>query len=264
MEQTPGRSPAVEHLWIEEAGSGPQVLLIHGLGGTSTYYEPLTLSLAESHHVIRFDLAGHGRSALAGTPSIESWANDALSVLDLFGIGRASVIGHSVGTLIVQHLAAAHPDRVSQIILLGPVRPQSEDAKNATRQRAAVVRANGMRAVADTIVEAAVSDHVWRNNPEVVGFVRELLLGQDPEGYALACEALAAAQGTDPTAIRADALLVTGRDDNVSPPAAVRELGSALPRARVEVLENCGHWTALERHVEVARLAHELLSTATR
>lgn len=252
---------AIDHLWVEETGDGPPVLLVHGLGGTSTYYEPLTRALASSHRVIRFDLAGHGRSAIgpSGPPSIESWSDDAMAVLDSLAAERISVVGHSMGTLVVQHLAATRPGRVDKIVLLGPVRPQPEPAQAATRERAAKVRAGGMRTVSDVIVAAALADSVKENHPEVVGFVRELLLGQDPEGYAMGCEALAAAEGTDPLAIEAEALLITGSDDAISPPELVVEMAAALPRAEAEILDSCGHWSALERGREVERLVQAFL-----
>jgi pimeloyl-ACP methyl ester carboxylesterase len=249
----------IDHLWIEDAGAGPPVLLVHGLGGTSTYYEPLARRLVHSHRVIRLDLAGHGRSRLAGRPSIGGWTIEATGVLDSLGVDHASVVGHSMGTLVVQQRAAAHPDRIDKLVLLGPVRAQTEAAKVATRERAAKVRAGGMRAVADGIVAAALSPTVAAEHPEVVGFVRALLLGQDPEAYALACEALAAAEGTDPSAVRTEALLITGTDDGVSPPDAIRDLAAAMPNAHAEVLDACGHWAALERRAEVDDLVSRFL-----
>jgi len=251
MTTTSSAATGIEHLWIEDAGAGPPVLLVHGLGGTSTYYEPLARRLLDSHRVIRFDLAGHGRSGLAGTPSIGSWTAEAIAVLDSLGVDQASLVGHSMGTLVAQLLAATHPERIDKLLLLGPVRAQTEAAKAATRERAAKVRSEGMRAVADGIVAASLSPTVAAEHPEVIGFVRELLLGQDPEGYALACEALADAEGTDPSTVQAEALLITGTDDGVSPPDSVRGLAAAMPKARAEVLGACGHWTALERRAEV-------------
>ena len=53
---------------MEKAGAGPPVVLIHGLGGTTTVYDPQAAALAEGHTVLRYDLSGHGRSPGDGTP----------------------------------------------------------------------------------------------------------------------------------------------------------------------------------------------------
>ena len=159
--------------------------------------------------------------------------------------GRAHVIGHSMGTLVVQQLAATRPDLVESVVLLGPVREQSPAAQEATRARAVLVREQGMAAVADTIAAGATADQA-AGNPLLRPFVRELLLGQDAEAYARACEALAGARNPDLAAITAKVLLITGSEDKVSPPEANAALAAELPHATSRVLPGTGHWTVPE------------------
>ena len=106
---------------------------------------------------------------------------------------RLALVAHSMGTLVANTFAARYPDRVTKVALLGAVRAQNEQAKTATRGRARTVRDGGMSAVADTIVGAAPCPGTHADRPVAVAAVRESLLGQDPQGYAGACEALAAA-----------------------------------------------------------------------
>ena len=190
-------------LFTEQTGDGPVALLIHGLGGATTVYEPQVKALAETHRVLRYDLSGHGRSPYAGPSSIDGWVDELLALLDAQGIDQAALVAHSMGTLVATTFAANHPDRVSKLALLGPVRQQPEQAKTATRARARTVRQGGMSAVADTIVAAALSDKTKATRPLSVASVRELLLGQNPDGYASACEALADAVEPDFAAINA-------------------------------------------------------------
>jgi 3-oxoadipate enol-lactonase len=233
-------------LFVEREGDGPAVLFVHGLGGTTNFYEPQARALADSHTVIRFDLAGAGRSPLTGTPSIESWTADAEAILDEFGIAAAAVVGHSMGTLIAARLAATRPDRVSKLALLGALRAQPEQAKQATRQRAATVREKGMEAVAPGIVAAATSQRTRRDHPALAAFVRELLFRQDPQGYAACCEALANAVTPDYASIHSPVLLIAGSDDKTSPPELSESLVKEISSASVEVISDVGHWHAVE------------------
>jgi pimeloyl-ACP methyl ester carboxylesterase len=86
-----------------------------------------------------------------------------------------------------------------------------------------------------------------------VAFVRESLMRQSGEAYARVCEALAEAQAARVEQIACPVLLVTGDEDAVAPPQAVRAMAERLHRApstRVVVLPRCGHWTPIERVAE--------------
>ena len=235
-----------KELAVEIDGQGPVVLLVHGLGGTSNFYQPQAEVLAESFRVIRPDLEGSGRSPVTGPLSIDGLADDLAALLDQLDVDNARVVGHSLGTLVVRTLAARHPTKVSALALLGAVRPPAPAGQEATRARAATVREQGMAAVAPTIVANATSEATRRDRPEVAAFVRELLMRQDPEGYARSCEALAAATDPGPVDAALPLLMLTGDVDKVGPPEASHELAAAHGNATVEVFPDCGHWTALE------------------
>jgi pimeloyl-ACP methyl ester carboxylesterase len=235
-----------KELAVEVDGEGPAVLLVHGLGGTSNFYQVQTDALAERFRVIRVDSAGAGRSPVADGISIESHADDLAAVLDALDVDSAAVVGHSMGTLVVRALAARHPAKVSALALLGAVREPAEAGRQAQRDRAAVLREKGTAAVAPGVVANAVSETTRQRRPEVAAFVRELVMRQDPEGYARNCEALGAATDPGPVAASLPLLLITGDDDKVGPPEASQELADAHGNATVEILPGVGHWTALE------------------
>ncbi|GAA4705926.1 hypothetical protein GCM10023215_52530 [Pseudonocardia yuanmonensis] len=235
-----------KELAVEIAGEGPAVLFVHGLGGTSNFYQVQADALVGSHTVIRVDSAGAGRSELADGITIESHADDLAGVLDQAGVASAHVVGHSMGTLVVRAFAAKYPEKVSSLTLLGAVREPAEAGRQAQRDRAAVLREKGTAAVAPGVVANAVSETTRTEKPEVAAFVRELVMRQDPEGYARNCEALAAATDPGPVDPALPLLLITGDDDKVGPPEATRELADAHGSATVEILPGVGHWTALE------------------
>jgi pimeloyl-ACP methyl ester carboxylesterase len=235
------------------------VLFIHGLGGTTNFYEPQARVLAASHTVIRFDLTGSGRSPLTGTPSIETWADDAEAILDQFSIRAAAVVGHSMGTLVAAQLAATRQERVHKLALLGALRAQPEPARQATRQRAVIVREKGMEAVAPGIVAAATSERTRRDRPAVAAFIRELLFRQDPHGYAASCEALANA--TDPAyaQVQAPVLFIAGGEDKTSSPELSETLAKQTSSASVEVIPDIGHWHAVEAASQVTAALRDFM-----
>jgi pimeloyl-ACP methyl ester carboxylesterase len=235
-----------KELAVEVEGDGPAVLLVHGLGGTSNFYQVQTDALVDRFRVIRVDSAGAGRSPVADRISVESHADDLAAVLAELGVDSAKVVGHSMGTLVVRALAARHPSAVSALALLGAVREPAEAGRQAQRDRAAILREKGTAAIAPGVVANALSETTRRDRPEVAAFVRELVMRQDAEGYARNCEALAAATDPGPIDPGLPLLLVTGSDDKVGPPEASKELADAHGSATVEILPGVGHWTALE------------------
>lgn len=238
-------------LAVEVDGTGPAVLMVHGLGGTSNFYQVQAGALRDRFTVVRVDSAGAGRSPVADGISVDSHADDLAAVLDQLGLGSAAVVGHSMGTLVVRSLAARYPDKVTKLVLLGAVTEPADAGRQAQRDRAAVLRAQGTIAVAPGVVANALSERTRASRPEVAAFVRELVMRQDPEGYARNCEALAGAAAPGPIGTALPLLLVTGADDKVGPPQVSHDLAAAHGSAVVQILDGVGHWTALEAAADV-------------
>jgi 3-oxoadipate enol-lactonase len=233
-------------LAVEIDGDGPPVLMVHGLGGTTNFYQVQAQALAERFQVIRVDSAGAGRSPATEPISIGSHADDLAVLLDQLGVSGATVVGHSMGTLVVRTLAARHPALVSRLVLLGAVAEPADAARQAQRDRATTLRKDGTAAVAPGVVANGLSETTRRDKPEVAAFVRELIMRQDPEGYARNCEALAAATDPGPVDPGLPLLLITGSDDKTGPPEVSQAIADAHGSATVAVIDGIGHWTALE------------------
>jgi len=236
---------------VEEHGDGDAVVMVHGLGGTSNTWYPQVGPLARYFRVVRLDLEGSGRSPSTGVLSIASFAADVTAMMDVLDISAAHFCGHSMGTIVCQHLAAQQPERVKSLALLGPLAEPPEPARQAIRDRAAVAREKGMVPIADTLVEVAISAETRSHQPAAASFVREILMRQDAEGYARTCEALASATSADLASIRCSTLLITGDEDGVSPPPAVKALSGRIRGSRVVVLPGCGHWAPIEKPTQV-------------
>jgi len=238
-------------LAVEVAGTGAPVIMVHGLGGTANVWQPQVQALADRYRIVRLDLEGSGRSPFHGPLSVERWVANVESAMARADVQRAAIVAHSLGTLIAQHFAARYPERVDRMALLGVNRAPEDARRQTVRDRAAKVRSGGMLAIADGVINAALSQQTRQQKPEVAAAVREFLLRQDPEGYARSCESVAESVGADLSRITCPVLLIAGSDDTVSPPAASQNIARELRDARVEVLDGCGHWMTLERPMAV-------------
>jgi 3-oxoadipate enol-lactonase len=244
----------VERMAVEIDGTGDPVVLIHGLGGTSNVWTPLMPVFAGRARVIRFDLPGSGRSPLGSSAlSVQAFVDRIAKAMRVLGAERARVAGHSLGTIVAAHLAQQHSDLVRDLVLLGALPEPPEPARAGLKVRAAKVREEGMAAIIDPLIEAALSRDTREKNPLAVAYVRESVLRQDPMGYAATCDALAGARSADFARIGKRALLATGEDDAIGTPAMSRDIAGRLPQAHAEILPRTGHWTPIERPTEIAR-----------
>ncbi len=255
----------IDKLAVEDEGEGDAVVCVHGLGGSSNTWTPLMAALSR-HRVVRIDLPGSGRShaAMPGALSIERMVDALQAVCARLDITRAHWLGHSMGTIACQHLALAAPSLVRSLALFGPLMAPPDAARVAIRERAMKARDQGMAGmheIALALLQSATSADTRQRLPLAVAFVRESLMRQDPQGYARSCEALADAQPAAVDRIEAPALLVTGDEDGVAPPQAVRAMAERMKRARVVVLNRCGHWTPIERPDECMRELRDFLGS---
>jgi len=243
----------VDRMAVETDGSGEAVLMIHGLGGTSNVWTPVLPAMGR-HRTIRPDLPGSGRShRVEGPLSIERFVHAMQRVCATLGLERVHVAAHSLGTIVAFHLAVATPRLVRSLVLFGPVLCPPDSARPAIRARGEKARAEGdagMQAIADALVQGAISTETRTRRPVAVAAVRELVMRQCPDGYARSCEALADAQAVEVAGIECPTLLVTGDEDAIAPAQAVRQIGERIRGARVTVLPRCGHWTMVEKHEE--------------
>ncbi|MEX2630602.1 MAG: alpha/beta hydrolase [Tistlia sp.] len=256
----------IEGLAVEVEGAGDPVLFVHGLGGTSNSWTPQVMALAGRYRMIRPDLPGSGRSPLGGGAgaklTIESLVETLEKLLGVLGAGRAHLVGHSMGTILCQHLAARRPSLVRSLALFGAFPEPPEAARAALEERGAKARREGMAEIAEATLQAGTAAATRSDNPVAAAFVRESLMRQPGEGYGATCEALAGARAADLSLIGCPVLLVTGDEDKVAPPATLRALDSALKDSRATVLSRCGHWTPIEKAAECSRELGDFLARA--
>jgi 3-oxoadipate enol-lactonase len=254
----------VGQIVAEVTGEGFPVVMIHGLGGTSNMFQP-QLSALSDYRVIRLDLPGSGRSPRPLDPlTIEMMSEAVIRAMDGVGVSRAHFVGHSMGTIVCQQIAAIKPELVASLCLFGALAEPADATRNGLATRAKLARSGGMSDIADQIVANAISAYTRENSPAAVAFVRESITRQDPESYARTCEALAKATAVDARRITAPTLLVTGDADAVNPVGVAQALADKIKGAVLSTIDRSGHWATVEHPRECNQKLTEFLRRADR
>src|SRR5690242_17404994 len=236
---------AVHHTFAGPERAGV-VVLSNSLGTTLEMWEPQAAVLARDRRVLRYDMRGHGRSPVPETPySMADLGADLVGLLDRHGIERASLCGVSLGGMVSMWVAAHVQERVDRLVLcstsaiMGP--PES------WTERAALVRREGVGAVADSTVARWFTPAFAAAEPEVVAGIRAQLAATPAEGYAGCCEAIREMdQRPDLAAVAAPTLVIAAEGDPSTPPAHARTIAELIPGARLEVLDRGAHLVNVE------------------
>lgn len=244
---------AIGPVVAEIAGEGFPVVMLHGLGGTANMFQPQMVALA-AYRVIRFDLPGAGRAPLPDAPpSIDAITDAVRAALHGLGVTRAHFVGHSMGTLICQRLAAEEPTLTASLVLFGALAEPSSAMREGLLGRARLARSGGIADIADQIIAGALAAHTREHMPAAVAFVRESVMRQNPHGYAWNCEALSKAVAIEARRITAPVALITGDADAVNPPSIAQALADGIRDAQFLTMDRCGHWAPIEAPQESNR-----------
>ena len=231
------------HYRLDGPDDAPVVVFASSLGTTNAMWDPQAEAFSDAYRVLRYDHRGHGGSpAPPGPYTIDDLAGDVLALLDELGIERVTFVGLSLGGAVGQVLALRAPERVERLVLacttasFAPPEPWHE--------RAAAVRAGGMGAIVDSVLERWVTPDAA---PEIVRHLRSQFLATDPEGYASCCEAIASHDVRGRLgALRMPVLAIAGSDDPAAPPLKLQQIADEIPGTPVRVLIPARHIANLE------------------
>jgi 3-oxoadipate enol-lactonase len=236
----------------------PCLVLSNSLGTDLGMWAPQAAALARDFFVLRYDTRGHGRSATGqGMAGIDQLGQDVIGLLDQLGIERAHFCGISMGGLTGQWLAIHAPQRIGKLVLANTA------ARIGTAEgwaaRAALVRREGMGAVADGAAARWFTDDFIAREPGVVGHMIARLRTQDAEGYAACCEALAHCDLRDAVGtIACPALVIAGSRDPVTTVADAQWLVDQVPGAGLATVE-ASHLSNIEAPEEFTHILRRFL-----
>lgn len=233
----------------EAVGKQPVVVFIHGAQQDHSCWTLQSRWFA--HHgfsVLAPDLPGHGKSDGEPLASVEAIADWIAALLDALGVAQASIVGHSMGSLVTLELAVSHAARVKQAVLIGtslpmPVAPVLLDAARDNEPKAAAM-INAWSYSASGQIGGNTVPGLW-----LLGVNQRLMARQKPGVFHVdlkACNAYTRPL-TSLSAITAAVLVIAGTQDKMTSPKAAKAVQAAIPGARLASIEGSGHALMAER-----------------
>jgi pimeloyl-ACP methyl ester carboxylesterase len=241
-----------------DVGSGPVLVLVHGLGGDADEWARCFGPLSATHRVVALELLGFGRS---DKPPITYRIAGFVEVLERFlqalGIERASLLGHSLGGWIVAAFALQFPRRVDKLVLAnsagidaGAIRPPI-DLNVSTRANMRQVLEfvfHNKAMVSDDFVELSYSLHLERGDGPTIRSALETILAPDEKLDNSLCR------------LQAPTLLLWGEQDALTPLTMAENFRCLVRSSRLEVIPECGHIPCLEKPAEFIQAVTNFLS----
>jgi 3-oxoadipate enol-lactonase len=232
-------------------GKAPRhtVVLSHALGCDLSMWDGLANQLAADCRVIAYDHRGHGSSdAPDSMYSMADLADDAARLLRELDTGPVVWVGLSMGGMVGQELALRHPSLVRALVLANTTSGYPAAAKEMWEQRIATVREQGIEAIADAVMARYFHEGFRAEHAATVARFRRRLTTTDPIGYVGCCNAVG---NVDTTArlgqIAVPALAIAGELDQGTPVAMAQTLADSIPGARLTVLKDASHVSAIEQ-----------------
>ena len=254
---TTGENVELHHL-LEGPEGAPVLVMANSLGTTLQMWDAQATRLSERFRLLRYDHRGHDGSPVPPGPyAIEDLGRDVLALLDRLGIERFSFCGLSIGGVVGMWLASEVRERVERLVLC--CTSARFDPPEAWTDRARTVRAEGVGAIADAVLERWFTPPFRESRPDVIEWAGRMLRGTPAEGYAGCCEALRDADMRERLGgIRAPTLVIAGADDPAAPVDRAELIRDSVSGARLEVIPQAAHIANVEQPEAVTReiLAH--------
>ncbi len=262
-----------------ERGSGPPIVLVHGITASSACWARQFAGLSDDHRVIALDWRGHGQSmAGSGGFGFDRMADDLLAVLDALDVHRAVLAGHSMGGMITLHTALRSPDRLQSRVAglalvgtspgppLGVTFPPLVAAGLLAAARRPLLAADrrGKGLVPQGTASTVLSRLPFGSRADRVERAFALSLAGVIAPSAMA-ELLGAMADFDVRDRLGEIVLptrvVAGTRDLLLPPFHSRRLVAGIPGASLTMLAGCGHMVMLERPEALDAVLRELSRT---
>ncbi len=245
-------------------GSGPPVTLIHGVGSYLESWDGVIAALGGGYRFLRYDLRGHGASPkLPGPYTLDDFVDDLAALLDAQGIEATHLAGFSLGGLIAQAFALAHPGRLHSLTLISTVAGRTDAEKAAVQKRAATLAEKGAGRHLTEAVERWFTAEFIARRPDVLEERRRRSLNNDPDCYAAAYRVLADTDLADRLPeISTPTLVMTGENDVGSTPRMANVIADRVPDSRLHIFPHLKHSVLLEAPDQVAAQMKPFLDTA--
>jgi pimeloyl-ACP methyl ester carboxylesterase len=249
-----GPTPHIEYV---DQGSGPAVVLVHGLGGNLQSWLANIPTLSARHRVIALDLPGFGRSEpMTSGVTMASYADAAVKLLDRLDVASATFVGNSMGGLLTIEAAARHPDRVDaavlacsggiplttwrhRLVILPVGRALNRTLRHPAFRHSVLRHSATRRAIAAGIIYDTRKVEAARLIPALDG------LGTPNFGATLHAALRYDARASAPL-VRCPTLILWGRHDRLLPVCMGTQLHELIPGSELVVWDDAGHCPMIE------------------
>lgn len=237
---------------LKQAGTGPDMILIHGIFASKEIMNPLFDYYRKSYHVISYDVRGHGKSDKPEKFDLDDYADDLKEIINELNLDKPIVIGLSMGSYIALKTAEKYPTILSKIILLG-TRGQGE----ISLMQKAAEENNGNGNIDLKEMGKLISRRVYApdTTPEDVanfynGNRSEVELTNDERKNVYASLSHYD-MVSDAKKVQIPVLILVGEYDGINPPEESIKVHEMLPTSQLEIIEGAGHIAYLEKKSEV-------------
>jgi pimeloyl-ACP methyl ester carboxylesterase len=262
------------------AGSGPAVLLIHGIGDSSDTWAELIPGLARKHTVIAPDLLGHGASDKPRADySVAAYANGVRDLLSTLGIESATLVGHSLGGGVAMQFAYQFPERTERLILVsaggvgGEVNPVLRAVSlPGAHLMLSALRLPGMRLNVGLFLRLMrlLDTDLAQDAPELVNLVDALPDTTSRSAFIRTLRAVVDWRGQAVTMLDRcyltegmPTMLLWGDRDSVVPVRHAHGAHAAMPGSRLEIFEGAGHFPFHSDPARFLALVEEFTTTTS-
>lgn len=251
-------------------GSGPTVLMLHGVDGGHLAFAPQVESFASAgYRAVAWDMPGYGRSAPIEPYTFKGLAASCIALIDALlgaqprGAGGLTLVGHHIGGMVAQEVVARRPDLVQRLVLCGTSPAFGEPAGHAqgefVAQRLERLDAGAdMEQLAHALVPGMVGPAAL---PEGVRLATHCMAQVPAATYRRALAAIRAFdRRADQSRIAIPTLVIAGEHDRIAPAAAMKRMSAAIPRSTYVEMAGVGHLQNLEAPDEFDALVLNFLS----
>jgi len=234
-----------------DVGSGQPLILIHAFPFSADMWLPQLDRAPGGWRFIAPDLRGFGAGTLEDEAalSMDDYAADIRALMDRLTIKRAVIGGLSMGGYITFAVFRQSPDRFSGMVL-ADTRPQPDTPEGLRGRRAllALVRSEGVKAVAEDLLPKLLGETSRRERPSVVAEAHRLIAANQVGAMGSAIQALMTRPDSTPdlARIRCPALVIVGQEDSVTPSSDAETMHRAIAGSQLAVLPRAGHLSNLE------------------
>ncbi len=247
------------HYAVDGDPDGLPVVFGNSLGTDFRLWDLVLPLLPDGLKIIRFDKRGHGLSSCPGDDyTMDELVDDTARLLRALEVRDCLFVGLSIGGLIAQGLASAHPELVRAIVISNSA--ARVGSAQLWRERIATLREGGIEAIADNIMQRWFAESFRRERAAEVVAWRNMLTRTPLQGYIGCSAAIAATDFSASTAkLELPALLIAGSEDGSVPPDVVQATADLVPGSRYELIDDAGHLPCVEHPGEYARILVEFM-----